>query len=157
MLDTHTTLRIWNQILKRKMEIKNWEPTYKNKKPPKECFRFLLLLWFNRGGGCCQRGQGAPPTGQQGTHPRVPSGSRVGSPDSLLAFGTGWPNITCHRILLSQYGVFLSVCDESQMHSCCPCFSRTVIHNNILCENLKKKCDPWTTSTFPSDVIISAY
>ena len=51
--------------------------TYKNthkKKPPKERYHFLLLLWLNRGDGCCQDGDGAPCTGQQGTHPRVPSG-----------------------------------------------------------------------------------
>ena len=54
-----------------------------------------------------------------------PQEGRIGSSDSQLAsFGTGWPNITCHRVLLSPCGVFLSVHDGSQMWSHCPCFSQ---------------------------------
>ena len=74
MLGTYTTLKTWTWILKRKMEIRNWEPTKTHKRPPKERYHFLLLLWLNRGDGCCQGGEGAPFSGQQGTHSRVPSG-----------------------------------------------------------------------------------
>lgn len=113
MLSIYTALRIWNWAIKRKTEIRNWEPeepcktTTTTTKPPKERFHFLLLLIEK----VSSEYRGVCPVHMAAGHTPVapPQEGIVGSYDVLACI---WNRLAQHHLSLSSpFTVwFISAC-----------------------------------------------
>lgn len=74
MLDTYTTLRIWNRILKRKMETKNWEPT-KTKNHQRSATVFCYCCGLTEEMGAASVDKAPHPQGSKGHTQGFPQGA----------------------------------------------------------------------------------